>query len=424
VYLWDLTSTNPPVALAGHTGPVIAAQFSEDGNWLATAAWDGTFRLWDPVARREILHFPLSNACFRKSKDDRWWGHWVGGTRLGIWEVATERELRLLRKELATGVTAVRAEISPAGDLHAVAYTDGVRIWNLRSGAEMAFLPLGWTSDLKLTGPGSTLLTCSEAGLQEWPLVLSNDHKTLTPGESRLLSAPGKAVEVSIGKDDELFYLQGGKVHLINRSTLEEKAQIKANFAVTQITTSPDGNLLVAWGRPALEFRVWETASQLFVKSLPGNGGGVAVFSPNGRWLAIGDRRGYYIVEVGSWKTLFAKRTDIDFQVFNFAFSPDNRILAVSHDPAEVWLFDTATWKAIARLEPPDERPVVSLNFGPDGTQLIATCSREVIQIWDLALIRSELSAMHLDWDLPPYPSVENSRSSTHGGVARNLTGH
>jgi WD40 repeat protein len=33
----------------GHTGGVWAVAIAPDGTWLATASYDGTVRIWDPV---------------------------------------------------------------------------------------------------------------------------------------------------------------------------------------------------------------------------------------------------------------------------------------------------------------------------------------------------------------------------------------
>src|SRR5262249_27424541 len=41
----------------------------------------------------------------------------------------------------------------------------------------------------------------------------------------------------------------------------------------------------------------------------------------------------------------------------------------------------------------------------PDGSQLVTYAGRDrAMHVWDLRLIRQQLKAMDLDWDLPPYP--------------------
>jgi WD40 repeat protein len=54
LWLWnidELIATNNPGSsarhLIGHTGPLADINFSPDGNWIVTASWDQTVRLWD-----------------------------------------------------------------------------------------------------------------------------------------------------------------------------------------------------------------------------------------------------------------------------------------------------------------------------------------------------------------------------------------
>jgi WD40 repeat protein len=399
VYVWDLSTTNNPSSFAAHSAPMMNIQFSGDGHWLATSGWDDTFHLWEPVTGREILSQNLTVSFFRKSADDRWWGYKLGGNGLGIWEAATERELRLIWNEEAPSVNAVRADYSPAGPILAVAYQDGVRIWNVLSGKELGVLPLGWTYDLAFTSEGAQLLTCSDAGLQRWPLLFDRGTNHVEFGAACQLSpAAGRALEVAEIKGGPLAYVQNGKVQFINPSVRREKPCLAADFPFTQLSASPDGKLLVAWGRPADEFQVWDVFAGRVVKTFAGAGGGFAAFSPNARWLALGDRRGYQVVEVDTWKTLLSMRKQTDFQVLDMAFSPDNNILALSHAPSTVQLFDTSGWHELARLEAPHPQAIVKLNFSPDGTQLVAAADALDIQVWNLALVRRRLASLGLDW--------------------------
>jgi hypothetical protein len=34
------------------------------------------------------------------------------------------------------------------------------------------------------------------------------------------------------------------------------------------------------------------------------------------------------------------------------------------------------------------------------------------VQLWDLRLLRQELAQMHLDWDAPPYPPVNQTAAT------------
>src|SRR5919198_1115275 len=50
IALWTAGRQQPDVVLEGHTAPIVALAVSPDGATLASAAWDGTARLW-PLSR-------------------------------------------------------------------------------------------------------------------------------------------------------------------------------------------------------------------------------------------------------------------------------------------------------------------------------------------------------------------------------------
>jgi WD40 repeat protein len=118
IFLWDLDSTNPPTAFVAHqAAPVMNVQFSEDGDWLASAGWDRRFRLWDAATWEPILSTPLAITFFRQSRDGRWWGHEPGARRLGIWEVAGAREFRQLHNVAQPRAGVSRSSLSLGGQL-------------------------------------------------------------------------------------------------------------------------------------------------------------------------------------------------------------------------------------------------------------------------------------------------------------------
>jgi len=77
-----------------------------------------------------------------------------------------------------------------------------------------------------------------------------------------------------------------------------------------------------------------------------------------------------------------------------------------------IQLLETATEKPLATLEAPAPSGVATFQFSPDGSHLAAVQRDQQVQLWDLRLIRQELNAMGLDWDLPPYPPVEKGMAS------------
>ena len=52
--LWNLTDASDPLLLAGHESYVYDVQVGPDGRRVASAAWDGTTRVWDLATGRPI----------------------------------------------------------------------------------------------------------------------------------------------------------------------------------------------------------------------------------------------------------------------------------------------------------------------------------------------------------------------------------
>jgi tetratricopeptide (TPR) repeat protein len=84
--------------------------------------------------------------------------------------------------------------------------------------------------------------------------------------------------------------------------------------------------------------------------------------------------------------------------------------LAVETGFGAIKLLDVSTGQEYARLEDPHQDRARSMTFSPDGTQLVVNGEGQSIHVWDLPAIRERLAQRGLDWDLPPYPTADESR--------------
>ena len=64
IHLWDAEDGHLMCRLTGHQGSVSSLDLSPDGKLLASGGRDGTVRIWDVGAEREI-------ACFRAGSNVR-----------------------------------------------------------------------------------------------------------------------------------------------------------------------------------------------------------------------------------------------------------------------------------------------------------------------------------------------------------------
>jgi WD40 repeat protein len=104
-------------------------------------------------------------------------------------------------------------------------------------------------------------------------------------------------------------------------------------------------------------------------------------FAPDNSLLAMA---GYGQITLWNLKTLTREHsleghTDL---VWDLAWTPDGGILASASQDGTVILWETETYKQVALLE---TGPASSLDFSPDGSQLVIGTGAGEVQLWDVA---------------------------------------
>jgi WD40 repeat protein/serine/threonine protein kinase len=124
-----------------HSGHVVSARFSHDGQKLVSASWDGTARVWDPQTG-EPLTAPMrqdSKVTWAEfSPDDRLILTTSGDAVARIWDARKGTLVRELRHEGEL----FSAHFSPDGTRVLTAAADlTARIWDTRTGGMLGSLP-------------------------------------------------------------------------------------------------------------------------------------------------------------------------------------------------------------------------------------------------------------------------------------------
>jgi serine/threonine protein kinase/WD40 repeat protein len=402
IYLWDVASGKLVNTLRGQKTDGIKVTFNRSGELLASTDWEGMLRLWDPRTGQELFHTPVvwADVGLKFHPDDRMFASSFDGAKAGIWEVAASHACRTLVRDptLGKGEFEVCA-FSPKGRVLAAGMRDGFGLWECRTGAFLAFVKLPYP-DYIAFDPSGALLTNGPGNMLRWPIRPGPvPGRQVRVGPPERLPLPAVAQRgVACSADGRVMVSAQPWGGLVWHSDQPGKLiPLKEHPDTRSIAVSPDGNWVVtaSWnGRGA---KVWEARTGQQVKELLPEEGQIAVcFSPNGKWLATSAWGRLRLWAVPSL------HEQLRIGGLAFAFSPDGRLLAVESEQGAVRLLAPDTGQEYARLEGPNQGRALWVAFSPDSAQLVVNGERQVLHLWDLRVVRAELSVRGLDWGLPP----------------------
>jgi WD40 repeat protein len=171
------------------------------------------------------------------------------------------------------------------------------------------------------------------------------------------------------------------------------------------VALSADGKWIATAHRQEATTDVWDALTGRRVKRLPTVGGARIAFSPDNRWLVTGTGAEYRFWKVGTWEP--GRRIPQENPKglpLQIAFSADAGMLAAPIFGRGIRLIEPASGAEIATLWNPMQELPAWLCFSPDGSRLAVAYSTRTIDVWDLRVLRTQLAAMQLDWNSPPFP--------------------
>jgi hypothetical protein len=324
-------------------------------------------------------------------------GRIVVGTEAGLtsYQVDPALEYRTFAHASSGRVWYRHAAIRRDGRVLAVGTSQGVALWDLAHGTELAFLPTGetWRTIFEESGD---LLTTGPIGVRRWPVQLDLDRAEFRIGPPRPLPLP--AGNCGIAEDR-----QGHTVALADHdfafvATPERTIHVGPLNDCRYVAVSPDGQWLATGSHIATKgAQVWRIRDGAKMAELPVDYGTGVAFSADGRWLMTTNPP-CRLWTAGTW------REARQIGGLGHCFSPDGWLLAVK-DPSRILrLVEVETGRTLARLESPDLCDVYSASFSPDGSRLVVTTNDgPAVHVWDLRAIRRNLARMGLDWSAPAY---------------------
>jgi WD40 repeat protein/uncharacterized protein YjbI with pentapeptide repeats len=351
VLLCDTATGLPVRTLRGHQGRVYGVAVAAGDEVLATAASDGTIRLWDAA----------TGACTKVIT--------VGG---GAWP----------------------AETSPDGRLLAYGSPDGVvTLLDLRAGAVWAELP----------GHAPPVYTVAFGGAGDQRVVVTGDQSGTirvwdqATGDllTQLAGRGGPMFRLLAGHDGLTFAAGGsaGTLLLLRAGGFGAAGFGFGGFSVTELTGHTGGVYALDFhpGQPLLAsgdtdggVRLWDVAERAPRAVLAPHPGAIygLTFSPDGSWLASACSDGLVrITEVADGRVSH-ELTAHKSSVWRPVFRPDGGQLATASNDGTVRLWDAATGQPRHLLRGHGRR-VTSVTFSADGGLLAAGGNDGVVRVWD-----------------------------------------
>lgn len=445
VRLWDLAHHKKVVQLAaGGVGFSYAPVFSNDGTVLANAKLGGRVQFWDVRHRRPIALPDLNPAgpqprspraiVMTLRPDGKVLATTTARNTVQLWPTDGSPP----SEGFATHGSIRGLAFSPDGKVLAVADDTVLQLWKAATmtqlGAPVAipmFPRLPGGPALTFSGDGTMLAVADGRDVKLIDVRTGLEtHALTTPHQIRAVAfSPDGATLATAGRDDAVRLWEvatrrqrgdaltghGGDVRSIAFTPigkslaaggsggrllvwrLDDSVIGHLDQAVEAVAVTPDGRSLasvaadgslrlwdLAGARPVPQPSVITTLSLLRIYQRPPKPAARAIFSPDGRMLALSAAGG----DVWLW------RMDSDSRPFKLThtplgipptivFSPDGRLLATTGGDNSVSLWDTSSRRLRLTLRAPDGWTVAALAFTHDGRRLIT--GAHDIKIWDLS---------------------------------------
>jgi len=418
VHLWDV-ETGQKRVLTGHTTEVRHLAFDPTGEWLVSAAWDATSRIWETRTGRLV---GVTDRGFADQFGD------AGRLALSRFKDAVEiwsmRPSAVHRAQAGPGPPEAHSyelDLSPDGRWLASLVVDkGLVLWDLLNG----------TAPTSFDMPG-VRLPCFHPARPE--LYLTTEHETVAHSlmfdtrASDRMPKLGDPISFPLptnfsphwitlsrnGRTAALGSFFEGRTFITDLAAPEKLVWLKDLAHLTRLEAQSPGASATGGGTLALSAdgrwaacgfvyprgtKVWDAQSGECVATL-GSENAVVEFSPDDRWIAAGNRSHYQLFRVGDWQEVWrVAREGALLGSGPCAFSPDGRELAVAKSSQTTAILEVATGRELAQLVAPRPATIKVLRWSQDGRRLVAGTMENLVQVWEMGPLRSELASLGLNW--------------------------
>lgn len=397
-FLWHFLkrrASGDYVELQGHQGSVYTAQFSPDGQRIASAGADGDVNVWDTNSGKLVATLPGSGFeinAVTYSPDGSWLAAVGDSQAIRVWAVSDidgTSQLEEFMEVPAQGNSSLFAvAFSPDSAQLAAAGEDAhIHLWSTAdwspagtlSGHEDQVESLCYSPDGKTLASGS-----SDRTVRLWDVDAQTEQRVLTSHEashgfvnSVTFSGDGTRL-VSCGLQDE-------RCLVWDTETGENIAALEGHRDWVQNACYSADDALIATSSKDGVVRLWDSASFKEVGQLVGHDGRVwkATFAPHGRRLTTAGADGRVLI----WdvEEVFRRRTELQFEgpIISLAISPESSRVAAEEDSGVLHEVDVVAGTVIPRFKAARTTVRDCLDYSPDGKLLLARDGPSHLGIWN-----------------------------------------
>jgi WD40 repeat protein len=415
IRIWDAAGGQELRKLEGHSKEVLLVSYARDGRTLISADYEPAIRFWDAGSGAELRKLKppgLQPSRFAFSPDGKKFLT-VSHAVIRLHDLASGKEL-LPTSGHEREIQAL--QFSPNGrTLFSQSGDDSIRSWQVSTREETSRLldhvSAGGSMALSADGRSLVVGTWNDIFLRDVSAGLPEKVdrfriRAREKGSIRLAFAPdGKTFAWAVG-----YTMKKADygVHLVGAQTGEEVRILKGHRGmVTAISFAADGKTVATASadfRGENSIRYWDLSTgeelrKFDVRPADSDGHyvrGYVAFSPDLGVLGSSDDRSLALRDGATGKEFARLSCEGGLILSAAVFSPDGRYLAVAESraqtepppevtlPDRIRLWEVATGTALATFVHGQGR-VAALAFSPDGRTLVSGGSDTTILFWDLS---------------------------------------
>lgn len=336
----------PTFGNIGDHGAIHSVAFSPDGKTLAAASNVPMLRRWEPATGREISIPEVGHRdgilSITYSRDGKFLASSSTDLTIRIWDTATGKQVRQLAGHVGS-INGVAFSANGRVLVSAGGYNDEtLRWWDTTTGQNLRTIKIPYAYEMGVSPDGETIATAGSDGIRLW------DMKS------------GKAVGHLKGKAYRVIFSQDGKrVSDGSRIWDIEKNQLITEFEVaSRMTLSPDWKLAIAAGEIShgggeYTAKLWEVVTQKEILTFVKNKDWInsVACSPDGRTVAIAERVGVRLWDMATGKEISRLSSETRNWYYEIIFSPDGNSLATINSNATITIWNVPAYKSPLKSE-------------------------------------------------------------------------